>query len=198
MKNNHVLIDYENVQPEVADALAAPIFKVWIFVGAQQAKVKFDLVDLVQRKGQDARVIKMTTTGKNALDFHMSYYLGKLSTEEPDAYFHLIAKDTGTDSLLDHLREIGANVSRWADVFDIPIVKAPADEAEGEKLSRIVEYLVRRGDQRPGTKKTLIGSTAALFEPKLNDGEATALVEQLRLKGIFDVVGSKLKYVLPE
>lgn len=56
MKNNHILIDYENVQPEVADVLAQPIFKVWIFVGAQQHKVKFDLVDLLQRKGGDARV----------------------------------------------------------------------------------------------------------------------------------------------
>jgi len=55
MKQNHVLIDYENVQPEVAQALAQQIFKVWVFVGAQQAKVKFDLVDLVQLKGQDAR-----------------------------------------------------------------------------------------------------------------------------------------------
>ena len=45
MKQNHVLIEYENVQPAVAEALAQPVFKLWVFVGAQQAKVEFDMLD---------------------------------------------------------------------------------------------------------------------------------------------------------
>jgi hypothetical protein len=198
MKQNHVLIDYENVQPDVATALAQPVFKVWIFVGAQQAKVKFDLLDLVQQKGQDARVIKMTSTGRNALDFHMSCYLGQLLAQEPDGYFHVIAKDTGMDPLLDHLRVSGIKVWRWVDVFEIPIVKGRGDEPEEDKLSRLVEYLVRRGRQRPATMKTLLGSTAALFNPKLEEPDAVALIEQLRINGVFEVVGSKLQYGLPD
>ena len=198
MKQNHVLIDYENVQPDVATALAQPIFKVWVFVGAQQAKVKFDLLDLVQQKGPDARVIKMTSTGKNALDFHMSCYLGQLLTQEPDGYFHVVAKDTGMDPLLDHLREKGTKVWRWSDVFQIPIVKGRSDEPEDDKLSRIVEYLVRRGPQRPATMKTLLGSAAALFNPKLEEAAVASLVEQLRANGVFEAVGSKLKYGLPD
>lgn len=198
MKQNYVLIDYENVQPAVAEALAQPVFKVWVFVGAHQAKVNYDLVDLLQRKGDEARVIKMTTQGRNALDFHMAYYMGKLSTEQPDAYFHLIAKDTGMDPLVEHLRERGINVARWADVFDIPIVKAPAHEPEDEKLSRIVEYLVRRGRQRPATMKTLLGSIAALFQPKLDEAEAIGLVGQLAANGVVEIAGSKITYGLPD
>lgn len=67
--HNHVLIDYENVQPEVASRLAPGFFKVWVFVGALQNKVKFDLLDLVQAKGGDAKVIRMGGTGPNALEF---------------------------------------------------------------------------------------------------------------------------------
>jgi len=63
--HNHVLIDYENVQPEVASRLAPGFFKVWVFVGALQHKVKFDLLDLVQAKGGDAKVIRMGGTGPN-------------------------------------------------------------------------------------------------------------------------------------
>jgi len=198
MKQNHVLIDYENVQPDVASALAQSVFKVWVFVGAQQAKVKFDLLHLVQQKGQDARVIKMTSTGRNALDFHMSCYLGQLMTNEPDGYFHIVAKDTGMDPLLDHLREKGIKVWRWVDVFEIPIVKGRSDEPDEDKLSRIIEYLVRRGKQRPATMKTLLGSTAALFNPKLEEPESVALIERLRANGVFQVVGTKLQYGLPE
>jgi hypothetical protein len=64
-----------------------------------------DLLDLVQRKGTDAQFIKMAASGRNALDFHIAGYLGKLATEEPDSYFHVIAKDTGLDPLLNHMRE---------------------------------------------------------------------------------------------
>lgn len=197
MTENHVLIDYENVQPAVADALERPIFKVWVFVGAQQSRVRFDLVELLQRKGDAVRVVKMRTTGRNALDFHMSYYLGALVKEYPGDYFHLIARDTGMDPLIEHLKGSGLRVARWSDVFDIPVVKAPADDDNDVKLSRIIEYLHRRGAQRPASTKTLVGSIAALFQPKLDGAAAKMLADQLQAQGVFEVVGSKLKYGLP-
>jgi len=198
MKTNHVLIDYENVQPEVTVALARPVFKVWIFVGAQQQKVKYDLVELMQSKGDAARCIKISATARNALDFHMAFYTGQLATEEPESYFHLIAKDKGMDPLVEHLQGRGLNVQRWESVFDIPIVKKPIDAPEDDKLSLIIEYLVRRGSQRPASMKTLISSVAALFSPKLGEADVTVLVEQLRANGVFDVVGTKLHYSLPD
>jgi hypothetical protein len=199
VKLNHVLIDYENVQPAVADALAQPIFNVWVFVGAQQAKVKFDLVDLVQRKGDAAKVIRISASGRNALDFHMSYYLGKLVRECPDDYFHIIGKDTGLDPLLAHLTDQGIRVSRCASVSEILIAKSPADGPDDEKLSKILEYLVRRGSQRPASWKTLLGSTMALFMPKLTESEAARLLAALEKEfGIFRRDGSKVLYSLPD
>lgn len=198
MKTNHVLIDYENVQPEVTAALARPVFKVWIFVGAQQQKVKYDLVELMQSKGDAARCIKISATARNALDFHMAFYTGQLATEEPEGYFHLIAKDKGMDPLVEHLQGRGLNVQRWESVFDIPIVKKPIDASEDDKLSLIIEYLIRRGSQRPASMKTLLGSVAALFSPKLGEADVAVLVEQLRASGVFDVVGTKVHYSLPD
>lgn len=46
--NNHVLIDYENVQPEVASRLAPGFFKAWVFVGALQNRVTDTLLDLAR------------------------------------------------------------------------------------------------------------------------------------------------------
>jgi len=198
MKVNHVLIDYENVQPQVAEALARPIFNVWVFVGAQQAKVSFDLVNLLQTKGDAAKVIKMGGTGRNALDFHMSYYLGGLVKDHPDGYFHLVTEDTGMDPLVEHLRSMGLQVNRWRNITDMPLLKRPALLPDEEKLSCIIEYLVRRGAQRPSSMKTLIGSISAQFQPKLDSDEAKALADTLQAHGIFEVVGSKLRYGLPD
>lgn len=95
--HNHVLMDDENVQPELASRLAPDFFKVWVFVDALQSKAKFNLVELPQAKGGDAKVIRMGGTGPNALDFRMAYQLGRLCLQEPEAYFHVIAKGKGLD-----------------------------------------------------------------------------------------------------
>ncbi len=198
MKLNHVLVDYENVQPSLAAALAQPIFKVWVFIGAQQTKVRVDLLELLQLKGSDARLVRMASVGRNALDFHIAFYLGELAAHHAGAYLHVISKDTGLDPLITHLRERGIEAFRWADVFDIPILKAPSAVSDDEKLSRIVEYLARRGKQRPGSYKTLLGTTAALFQPRLSDSEAGALLTQLRTNGVFELDGVKVRYGLPD
>jgi hypothetical protein len=198
LKTNHVLIDYENVQPEVAEALSSEVFQVWVFVGAQQAKVKFDLVELVQRKGRAAKIIRISATGRDALDFHISYYLGKLSQEFPDDFFHVISNDTGLDPLLSHLTEKGVRAARWKSVSDVPIVKVPAETGEDEKLSRILEFLVRRGSQRPASWKTLIGSTSAIFQPKLGELETERLLKILEANGVYERDGTKLRYGLPD
>ncbi len=150
------LARYENVQPALAEALLEPVFKVWVFIGAQQTKVKIDLLDLVQRKGDDAGAIRIGSTGRNALDFHMAYYLGELAAKDGACYLHVISKDTGLVPLITHLRERGIEAARWEDVFGIPIAKPPSALPEEDKLSLIIEYLVRRGKQRPGSLKTLV------------------------------------------
>lgn len=198
MRTNHVLVDYENVQPALADALLEPVFKVWVFIGAQQAKVKVDLLDLVQRKGADVHVIRIGSTGRNALDYHMAFYLGELAAKDRTCYLHVISKDAGLDPLLSHLRERGIEAARWEDVFGIPIAKPPSAVPEDEKLSLIMEYLVRRGRQRPASMKTLVGSSAALFQPRLHDAEVHRLLDQLRQLGVFQLNGNKLVYGLPD
>ena len=48
-------------------------------------------------------LVRLTEPGKNALDFHIAYYLGQLALKEPDAFFHIVSKDTGFDPLIQHL-----------------------------------------------------------------------------------------------
>ena len=107
------------------------------------------------------------------------------------------AKDAGKDPLTEHLQGRGLHVARWEDVFDIPVVKRRPDVSDDDRLPSIMEYLMRRGAQRPVTMKTLQGSVASLFQPKLEDEDAPALVKQLRLNGVLEVVGTKVKYGLP-
>ena len=45
MKNNYILIDFENVQPKNLGILKGRDFKVILFVGAHQNKVSFELAN---------------------------------------------------------------------------------------------------------------------------------------------------------
>ena len=199
VKTNFVLIDYENVQPDLADALIGEHFKVLVFVGANQPKIDFQVVTAMQGLGSRAEYVKISGVGRNALDFHIAYYLGSLATSEPEAYFHVISGDKGFDPLLEHLRSKGLNAGRCADVRDIPIAKPASSASSDDKLSVILAYLIKRGEQRPGSVKTLTGSAASLFQPRLvEDEEVAALLQELRNNGVFVVVGTKVTYSLPD
>ena len=104
MATNYVLIDFENVQPKNLEILYHHSFKVLVFVGANQTKVPFDLASAMQALGESAQYIKISGNGKNALDFHVAFYIGELTAKEPGAYFHIISRDTGFDTLIKHLK----------------------------------------------------------------------------------------------
>jgi hypothetical protein len=199
MKTNYVLIDHENVQPKVAEAMLAPMFKLLVFVGANQTKIGLDLAQLMVVKGEGSRFIKISGNGHNALDFHMVFYLGRLAALEPECYFHLISGDKGMDPLIDHLKQQGIKISRWdslaaIDVFDKPLASLPDDE----RLSLVIEYLIKRGSQRPASMKTLVGSVGALFQPRLDEATTLQLLARLESEGIFFNANGKLFYGLPD
>jgi hypothetical protein len=91
LQTNYVLIDFENVQPKNLEVLSEHNFRVYLFVGANQTKLSFDLASAMQALGEKASYIKISGNGPNALDFHIAYYVGEISQKDPDAYFHIIS-----------------------------------------------------------------------------------------------------------
>jgi len=50
------------------------------------------------------QLVRLTATGKNALDFTLAYYVGRAVAADPTGFFHIVSKDTGYDPLIEHLR----------------------------------------------------------------------------------------------
>ena len=109
---NYVLIDFESVQPKDLEILVDYPFKVFVFVGANQMKVPFKLAAALQELGKNGRYIKISGNGKNALDFHIAYYIGKLSQQDSKASFYIISKDCGFDPLVEYLKSKKIKVQR--------------------------------------------------------------------------------------
>lgn len=110
MKEQHLLVDFENVQPGMEDLLkiAPKLTDVWLFHGpnqikrAEQLKAAHERVTLVPHSGK----------GKNALDFHLSFYLGYLAAKHPDANLVVVANDKGYDSMLGHAKLLEFRATR--------------------------------------------------------------------------------------
>ncbi len=198
MRTNYVLIDYENVQPSALSALEKEHFKVVVFVGANQAKVAFDVAAQLQRLGPSASYVKISGNGPNALDFHIAYYIGHLAAAEPDAYFHIISKDTGFDPLISHLKSKKISACRYKDIGDMPIVKAANSKTQPEKLAVIVANLKQRGASKPRTVKTLSSTINSLFQKALAEDELAAILKHMEQQGLITVTGAKVGYSLPE
>lgn len=92
-------------------------------------------------------------------------------SKEPDAYFHIVSKDTGFDPLINHLKGKKILACRSKDVTDIPIVKASNSKSPSEKIAVIIADLKRRGASKPRAVKTLTSTISNMFQKQLSDEE---------------------------
>lgn len=108
----HVLVDWENVQPKESAlrALVPDVTDVWIFHGPNQK------VDPESYGSFGSRVtpVKIARSGKNALDFHLSFYMGYIASRHPDARFVVVSNDKGYGPMLEHAEELGFSARQAA------------------------------------------------------------------------------------
>ena len=195
---HYVLIDYENVQPKNLAALKEDAkdrsFRVIVFVGATQAKIPRDLVFEMQSFGSDAEYLEVTGSGKNALDFHIAYYLGKLARPGSDDHFHVVSRDTGFDVLIKHLQSQGINVDRRKGLFEIPWIQVGESDSFGEQVDKVVQNFDLQGKSRPRKVRTVRTTINALFGKSLTDEQLDALVKGLQDRKYIAVEGERIRY----
>jgi len=196
MRTNYVLIDFESVQPERLHLLDKEHFKIKIFIGANQAKLSTATVRAVQPKGDRAEYIQITGVGPNALDFHIAFYLGRISASESDAFFHIVSKDKGFDPLVQHLKDKKLFVARIEDVSAIPLVKSECAKTPAERAEVVLVKLRQLKASRPRTRATLNSTIAALFQKQLSDAEIQQVVQALVSARHLSVEGNKVSYAL--
>jgi hypothetical protein len=197
MRTNFILVDFENVQPKDISLLKGGPFKVKVFLGPNQSKVPVTLAAALQTLGDNAEYVCLETAGNNAVDFHIAYYIGVLSSEEPTAYFHIISKDSGFDPLIKHLRGRKIFVQRSICIADIPYFKPVLPARTEAQVEVVVADLIRRKASKPRTKKSLISTLDALFKKELSEQQISQLFAALCTRGVVKVDGAKVSYDLP-
>jgi len=209
MKTHYVLIDYENVHVKSLALLKGEHFRVQVFLGPKNLKLHRELVFAMQAFGDRGQYIVLEAGGKDALDFHIAYYLGVLAAADPTGFFHIISKDTGFDPLLQHLKARGVSAARSVSIEAMPCFSQVIDSsgASGEGKPRrvsvdglikvAVDDLIKRKTARPRTPKTLWSTIHARCGKELPAADIDAVYEALVKRGYVKVDGAKVTYALP-
>lgn len=206
MPGTFLLVDFENVQPKNLAQLRGRPVHVMIFVGSQQSKLPFELAQTVQALGERAEYVQIAGTGRNALDLHIAYYVGRLAAQHPGAQFFIFSKDRDYDVLIKHLVARSIRCRRTNNLGDLPApqgvpavrpsqapVKTPAAP---DRLAPVVAHLRKLKGSRPRKLKTLKSSLAAQFAREGGAARVEQLIEDLRQRGVIAIEGNDVTYVL--
>lgn len=198
IKTNYILVDYENVQPLSFKIPENYFFKIILFVGANQTKIPIELATSMQHMGCNAEYVRIDGSGKNALDFHITFYLGKLFENDKNGYFHLISKDTGFDILIQHLKKQRVLINRYDSINDILAFKIDNSKKLGtvEQVKFVVDYLIKRGNAKPRKIETLSNTINSLFLKVLTAQEISLIIKYMVEKKLIIINDTKITYTL--
>jgi len=128
MAESVLLVDYENVGK--IDLAAIPDgVRVPFFFGASQRTVPTEFLKAALKLGDRFVPIDIEGQGKNALDFHIAFYLGEYLARAPHTACVIFSKDKGFDPLIRHLTRRGFSVRRansMAEALGARALPAPA------------------------------------------------------------------------
>lgn len=210
---NHVFVDFENIRDVDLDVIGKRAVSFTLLVGPQQKKLDAELVEKLFAHAASVQLVRLASSGKNALDFILTYYVGRAVAFDPTGCFHIISGDKGFDPLVKHLQGKRIDISRHESFAALPFV-VPVKAAKTEKpapvpvraaaakpkavakpktpvparipddpMVRVLEHLRKPSATHPKNKKRLVSYLVAYFGRKITEADALALVDSLRSAG---------------
>jgi len=148
MAPTYIFVDFENVQPTDMGLLRGDQYRLILFRGPHQNKLGFDIVESLQPLGERVSYVQSDRQGKNALDLHIAFYMGRFlqeleangTPEYKAARFAVISHDGGFDALIDHVQSLGYAAIKAASIRQALGLDEPvADIGTAQQPSPIVK-----------------------------------------------------------
>ena len=189
-----ILIDFENVQPRDIAPLRDRPYQIKVFFGANQTKTTIDLAAALQPLGASAEWIRISGTGPNALDFHIAYYIGRLSAENPTSVFYIVSKDKGFDPLIEHLQSKHITCRRLQTLSSIPAAPSTSRASVAGIIQKRVEQLLSPKVSKPRRRNRLEAQIKQHLGRDGTDANVAATLEALQDKGVRILSDGKVEW----
>ncbi len=181
-----LLVDFENVHTVDLSAIPADV-TVPFFFGTSQNSVTRAFHLAAHRLGSRYVPIEVGGQGKNALDFHIAFYLGEYLTRDPTAECVILSRDKGFDPLVTHLHGRGFKIRRVGALAEAFPERADASPQPSDpRLQRVITLLARSDKKNRPRKRARLVAQIATFFPNRNQASAAeieALIDELVATG---------------
>lgn len=194
-----IFVDFENVPTVDLTLVAGQPVHVTLLIGKRQTKLDVSLVQQMRRIPEQVDLIEVGSSGRNALDLTLAYYLGRAAERRPDAHFTIVSRDKDFEAMLAHLAGQGIKADRrdsFAAAFQaIPGKKSPvtakaqppAKKPPIDRLEKLIARLKNNLAPRPKNRARLLAHINTAYGGKLTDAEQTGIVEALIKRGVLEV-----------
>jgi PIN domain len=214
MNQSILLVDYENIGKIELGEIPAGVL-VPFFFGASQKSVPKEFLKAALNLRERFVAIDIEGQGKNALDFHIAYYLGEYLTRSPESACIILSKDKGFDPLVKHLVVRGFAVRRANSLREaFPAAVTEPRRAQGESRrppaanqrpaavrapasvpESALQWLAGSAKtRRPRTRKALAAHLYSHFSKKIPESDIQGLIDHLVASGQLSEVNAKITY----
>jgi len=200
-----LLIDLDNCPKQIDlihEALAG-ITRAVACYGSVEPKVQVGLVPLLAAaiNAGKLEIIGMEKSGKNAADFGLAFWAGKLTAElPPETEFLILSQDGDLDHVVNLLRSLGRKVERIdgksskleladrkpAAASRQPTVSTATKRSSGEFAEDYYRQQLQTGKPRPTRKTKLLNSIKTKFK-KRKEIKPEEVVQALLERGIIAI-----------
>ncbi|MDI9370388.1 MAG: PIN domain-containing protein [Synergistota bacterium] len=187
-----VYIDYENMPGVNIEDVEET--KFLIFIGQNQKKLPTETIVKMQPLGERVEWITISGSGRNALDFHIAYYLAKYNVYS-GATHYILSKDAGYDPLVKHVARFGQKAKRIITPEEIKEKAVLAPEL-AQKYAKAIEILKKQDKiRRPKTRKTLSSSIETLFSSQVSKEDTDLIVEHMFRERFIEEKNKRIAYM---
>lgn len=178
-RTQYIFIDYENVgETDFSRVVGKPV-QVFMIIGTKQVKLPTSLFLFTQSHPGQIRIIKTPVEGRNALDFVLTFELGRLFAADPEGYFHIVSKDKDYDSVVQHLKAQNRFVARYGHISEIPALRTP-----DKRLLSLKAELSDATKGRPRTRQKLENKIKSTFGNVIEPEFVEKIIKDLVRSGI--------------
>ncbi len=214
MNQSILLVDYENIGKIELGEIPAGVL-VPFFFGASQKSVPKEFLKAALNLRERFVAIDIEGQGKNALDFHIAYYLGEYLTRSPESACIILSKDKGFDPLVKHLVLRGFTVRRangLREAFPSAVTETRRPQGESRRApaagprpapprapasvpENALQWLSGGAkNRRPRTRKALAAHLYSHFSKKIAESDIQGLIDHLVGAGQLSEANGKITY----
>ena len=180
-RHQYIFIDYENVCESDLSRISGKPVRVFMILGTRHTKLPTSLFLFAQNHPEQVRIVQTPVDGRNALDFVLTFEVGRAFAADPSGCFHIVSKDTDFDSVIRHLGGETKFIARHTSLAEIPVLRTPE-----ERVARIKNELADVTRSRPGTRQGLENKIRSTFENNTTPEFIAKTIQSFIHAGVLD------------